>query len=299
MAGPPSPVEAAARWTQRAGLLPEAYVLGFLFAFRHSAGRTTFLLGQLSDHGFWYYFPVTFALKTPLPLIVLLPLALAWRRPASWRLECFSWLPVLLYLGLTATRSINIGHRHLLPIYPFLFVFAGRAAAGLLAPGAWTSRRGLLVAGLGAWYALGTLRVHPHYLAYFNELAGGPSQGYRRLVDSNLDWGQDLKGLEAYLERKGISRIKLSYFGSADPAYYGLHAELLPGYMAPHPTEVTREVSPGDILAVSATNLQGVYLDPGDRPLMERVRALPPLDEVGYSILIYRADFRWPAPSPP
>ena len=159
--------------------------------------------------------------------------------------------------------------------------------------------RGLLralVLVLAGWYAVGTLRVHPHYLAYFNELGGGPRNGYRLLVDSNLDWGQDLKGLKAWMDARRVSRIKLSYFGSADPAYYGIDAENLPGYSAPHPVRVTREVRPGDLVAVSATNLQGVYLDAADRPLMERLRRLTPIDQVGYSILIYRADFTWPGP---
>jgi hypothetical protein len=154
----------------------------------------------------------------------------------------------------------------------------------------------LTLGALCAWYALGTLRLHPHYLAYFNELAGGPAHGWRYLVDSNLDWGQDLPGLKAWMDTRGVPRIKLSYFGSADPAYYGIDADLLPGYMAPHPTRVTREVRPGDLVAVSATNLQGVYLDPADRPLMERFRSRKPLARIGYSIFIYRADFSWPEP---
>ncbi len=209
----------------------------------------------------------------------------------SWRSAAFLWLPVVVYLAFTFTRGLQIGHRHLLPIYPFLFVAAGRAAnlAG---------RAGVrvVVLALVAWYAVGTLAVHPHYLAYFNELAGGPRNGYKRLVDSSLDWGQDLKGLRAWMDARGVARIKLSYFGSADPSYYGIDADALPGYSAPHPVRVTREVRPGDLVAVSATNLQGVYLDPEDRPLMERFRRSTPIDQVGYSILIYRADFAWPTP---
>jgi hypothetical protein len=250
-------------------------------------------MGRLSEAGFPYYFLATFALKTPIPLGLLLLMALFVGRRGPVRSEAFLFLPVLLYLGLTFTRSIDIGHRHLLPIYPFLFVAAGRAV-GVLGRSRAPAAGAVILGALCAWYALGTLRVHPHYLAYFNEIAGGPRNGYRWLVDSNLDWGQDLKGLKAYMDARGIPRLKLSYFGSADPAYYGIDAEILPGYMAPHPVRVTREVRRGDLVAVSATNLQGVYLDPEDRPLMERFRAQRPLDEVGYSILIYRADFNWP-----
>jgi hypothetical protein len=88
--------------------------------------------------------------------------------------------------------------------------------------------------------------------------------------------------------------VKLSYFGSADPAYYGIDADMLPSTMSPRPAHVTREVRPGDILAVSATNLQGVYLEEPDRRLMARVRELPVLGRVGYSIFLFRADFTWP-----
>ncbi|HSB61400.1 MAG TPA: glycosyltransferase family 39 protein [Vicinamibacteria bacterium] len=300
------PLGAAAVRAADLGLLPEDYVRGLLFVMRHSEARSTFLLGRLSDRGFPHYFLVTFALKTPLALVALLVLAGLAAPPLPRREAAFLWLPVLVYAAFALTSGLQIGHRHLLPIYPFLFVAAGRAALAARSrfdppPSAsrGTPRPAPLrfaVLGLAAWYALGTLRVHPHYLAYFNELAGGPGNGYRLLVDSNLDWGQDLKGLRAWMDARGVSRVRLSYFGSADPAYYGIEADVLPGYTAPHATHVTREVRPGDVVAVSATNLQGVYLDPADRPLMERFRRLAPVGQVGYSILVYRADFAWPPP---
>jgi hypothetical protein len=289
-------VARAALAAERAGLLPEAYVRGFLFSYRHAEGRPTFLLGRLSDQGFPYFFLATFALKTPLPLIVLLAASVALgRRAMPWRDAFVLVLPVAGYLLLTQARGLNIGHRHLLPIYPFLFVAAGQVAARAWQEGG-AGRRPLRLAvwALVAWYGVGTLRVHPHYLAYFNEIAGGPAGGYHCLVDSSLDWGQDLKGLRAWLDRRGLRHVKLSYFGSADPSYYGLDADMLPGTMSPRPSRVTREIHPGDVLAVSATNLQGVYLEPEDRRLMERVRGLTPLGDVGHSILIFRSDFSWP-----
>jgi Dolichyl-phosphate-mannose-protein mannosyltransferase len=291
-------VAKAALVAERWGLLPEAYVRGLLFTYRHAESRPTFLLGQLSDQGFPYFFLVTFALKTPLPLIILLFLsvALTWRSMTR-SVAVSLWLPVAGYLLLTQARGLNIGHRHLLPIYPFLFVAAGRlAATAWPATGAGRRRLQLAVLALSAWYAVGTLRVHPHYLAYFNEIAGGPSGGYRCLVDSSLDWGQDLKGLRPWLESHGVAQVKLSYFGSADPAYYGLDASMLPGTMSPPLAKVTREIHSGDILAVSATNLQGVYLEPEDRRLMQRIRGLTPLGDVGHSILLFRSDFTWPGP---
>jgi Dolichyl-phosphate-mannose-protein mannosyltransferase len=277
-----------------AGLVPEDYVRGLLFVARHSEHRETFLLGRISDDGFPWYFPVAFLLKTPLPLVLLTVLALARIPRLDRRTAAFLWVPVAVYLLLTATRGLQIGYRHLLPILPFLFVAAGEAGAWLLT---WTRPTGaLLVAGLGIWYAAGTLVNHPHHLAYFNEIAGGPAGGWHALVDSNVDWGQDLKRLKAWMDAHAVRHVKLSYFGSADPAYYGIDCERLPGYSAPHPPRITREWRPGDIVAVSVTHLQGVYVDPADRPMMARLRREKPIGRAGYSILIFRPEFAWPLP---
>ena len=274
------------------GLLPEDYARGFLFVMEHSESRRTFMLGRLSDDGFPHYFLVTFLLKTPIPLLILTLLAVLRIPRLPPRTALFVWAPVVIYVGLTLGRGLQIGHRHLLPVLPFLLVAAGEAVASLVR---WRRPVGLAcVAVLGVWYGAGTLVNHPHHLAYFNELGGGPTRGWRLLVDSNLDWGQDLKRLKGWMDAHGVTNVKLSYFGSASPSYYGIHGERLPGYSAPHPPRVTHEIHPGDVVAVSATNLQGVYLDPEDRPLMERLRRLTPAGRVGRSILVYRADFQWP-----
>jgi hypothetical protein len=292
----PGPLLQGVAAAANAGIVPEDYARGLLFVMTHSEARRAFLLGEVSDRGFPHYFLVTFLLKTPVPLLLLVLLALARIPRLDRRHALVLWLPVLVYAAFASTRGLQIGHRHLLPVYPFLFVAAGEAAAWL-----WPWRRpaGLaLAAALLAWYAGGSLYNHPHHLAYFNEIGGGPANGWRLLVDSNLDWGQDLKRLAGWMRANGVPRIKLSYFGSADPSYYGIDAEALPGYRAPHATHVTREVHPGDVVAVSATHLQGVYVDPEDRALLARFRALPPIGRAGWSILVYRADFAWPAPAP-
>ena len=287
-------LRSAVAWAGRARLVPEDFSRGLLFVTEHSAARPTFLLGERRDSGFPSYFAVTFLLKTPVPLLLLAALAL-FRIPRLPRREAFLlWLPVAVYVAATATRGLQIGHRHLLPIYPFLFVAAGEAAAALVA---WRAPKGAWLAGaLALWYAGGTLLQHPHHLAYFNEIAGGSRNGWRLLVDSNLDWGQDLKRLAEWTRANHVGKLKLSYFGSADPAYYGIDSEALPGYTSPHAARITREIEPGDTVAVSATNLQGVYLDPADRPLMEKLRGLTPVARIGYSIFVYRPDFAWPPP---
>jgi hypothetical protein len=278
------------------GLLPEDYARGLLFVMEHSESRPTFLLGEISDRPVPYYFLVTFLLKTPIPLIFLTLLAVLRVPRLPRRTAAFVWVPVVVYLALTLGRGLQIGHRHLLPTLPFLFVASGEAAAAVAR---WRRPSGaVLVALLGTWYAVGTLANHPHHLAYFNEIAGGPKEGWRFLVDSNLDWGQDLKRLKQWMDAHGVAEVKLSYFGSASPSFYGIHGERLPGYAAPHPPRITREIRPGDIVAVSATHLQGVYLEPRDRRLMERLRRLEPLGRAGRSIFVFRADFSWPPREP-
>ncbi|HVR70230.1 MAG TPA: hypothetical protein VMT87_05230 [Vicinamibacteria bacterium] len=297
---PPNPlVRAPFALLKTLQLMPDAWTYGFLHFLDHAQTRPAFLMGEHSETGWPHFFLVTFAVKTPVPLLLLGVAAavVAWRERADWRRLAFVWGPFALYFVLALTRTINIGHRHLLPVYPFLFVAAGHAAATL-----WNARarRGAARAALAvllAWYAAGTLRVHPHYLAYFNELAGGPANGYKYLVDSSLDWGQDLIGLRAYMERNAVPRVKLLYFGTADPGYYGVACDRLPGYQPPPPSTLVREVRPGDIVAVSATHLQGVYLDPAVRALADQLRARRPVAVIGHSIFVYRADFAWSLPS--
>jgi len=294
---PASPVLRIAAALTRGRLLPEAWVWGFLNCFKSFASRPSFLLGRYSDTGWWYYFPVAIALKAPLPLLALVAAAavLAFVRPAG-RASWFVWLPPALFLALTMTQNINIGHRHVLALYPFLFVAASRVASM-----AWAARPAwprVAVIALVSLQALSVLRVHPDYLAYFNEAAGGPSQGWRWLVDSNLDWGQDLPGLKRYMDAHGIRRVSLCYFGTADPGYYGIACDRLPGYQPPPPSSLTHAVHAGDVVAVSATHLQGLYLDPQMQPLMALFRARRPVATIGHSIFIYVADFEYRVPDP-
>jgi len=280
-------------------LAPEGYSYGFLYALESMEKRSAFLLGDYSINGWWYYFIVTFLIKTPLPLLALIALGgyFIRRYGAGVAAECMLLLPVGLYWLVTLSSNINIGHRHLLPIYPFLIVFAAKVARVFAAP---RPRRLAIACGLLlGWYGAGALLIYPNFLAYFNEAVGGPAQGYRWLADSNLDWGQDLKGLAQYRREHPDEPFYLSYFGSAYPEYYGVKAQFLPGYnsrMAEkmRNKELARfdEVPAGATVAISVTNLSGVYLRnyrlPGTEQFLERLRQLQPVAKIGYSIFVYR-----------
>lgn len=264
---------------------PEPYFSGITFQREHAAqGHAGFLMGEYSTTGWWYYYLVAFAVKTPVPFMLLLVVACAGYVLApgtSKRTEAFFLLvPVLVFFGFFSLSSMAIGLRYILPVYPFLFVLAAGAVPWLL------QRRITALAGalLVAWYIGASLFIHPHYLAYFNEFAGGPEKGSRFLVDSNLDWGQDLKGLAKFMRERGIQRICLSYFGSDSPERYGIEYDWLP-------SELLRNPAPGgkwrlhDWVAISATHLRGVYFSRHDT--FSALLQYKPVAIIGHSIFIF------------
>ena len=205
---------------------------------------------ELSDHGFPHYFLVTFLLKTPIPLLLLILLALAPRPAAA---AAHRGLPVGSRRSSTsaspsagASRSATATCSRSCPSSSWPPARRRRPS-----PGGGGRPGSTLVALLGAWYAVGTLANHPHHLAYFNEIGGGPTRGWRLLVDSNLDWGQDLKRLKTWMDAQGVAQIKLSYFGSASPSYYGIHCRAPPRLLgappAPgHPRDPSRRRRRGE-----------------------------------------------------
>jgi tetratricopeptide (TPR) repeat protein len=195
-----------------------------------------------------------------------------------------------MYGAVSANANVNLGLRFLLPIYPFLFVLGGVGAAELVRRARRLGRPLLLVA-IGCQLAsLG--RVHPDYLAYFNELVR-PAEAHRYLVDSSLDWGQGLRRLARAQQARGGEPLKLSYFGTGRPEYYGVRATLLPSSMRPFPESFQLFVRRGDLVAVSATNLELLYLPRALRPLMNLLKRQQPLAAIGSEMFLYRAQFDW------
>lgn len=152
----------------------------------------TYLLGKVYPHGVWPYFPIAFAIKTKLGLLILLglvPLSLARSRIEHWRELLFLIVPAAIYFGVAMESKMNIGLRHILPVYPFLMILAAWGTWRLIQR---QRQWAYVVALLLVWNTVSSLRTFPVHLAYSNELWGGPSQTYRYLSDSNADWGQQL-----------------------------------------------------------------------------------------------------------
>lgn len=259
-----------------------------------------YLAGRYHPTGWWYYFPVAFLVKTPLPVLLLFALAILRAVRSARSPFLFLLLPPLVYFALSLASPLNIGYRHLLPLLPFLALFSAAVLALKPAithspalPGRLSAIAPYLLTSL---VPLITLATWPDYIPYFNLLAGGPEQRWRILSDSNVDWGQDLPALADWQRETG-QRVKLSYFGTARPSAYGIHFDPLPTW-APGPEQANparQSFNPADpapgSYAISVTNLHGLVLGV-DRDTFAWFRDRTPLSRIGDSIFIYRIEPR-------
>ena len=265
-------------WCRKLRLFPEHFLIDtrlFTLTIEH---RRAFLMGHSSRAGWWYFFPVAWFFKTPVPFLIAVLASLAVVIRAGWQqwakvpggaevvsgINFYEFIPLavlfVVYLGTMMSGHLNIGIRHLLPVYPALFIFAG-----VMARARW-GRRPLgmaLVCALIAWSAGEVWAVYPQTLAYFNQFAGGSREGYRTLVDSSFDWGQDLPAVEKWVARRASQPgpkppVYFSYFGSGLLRAFKLdEVILLPSYFDP-PRSYQLTLQPGTYI-ISATMLQSVY----------------------------------------
>jgi hypothetical protein len=251
---------------------------------------TYYLCGELSRGGWYHYFLVAVALKLPLGLLTAglasaVVMASGRREPAAHGARsAWLWVPPLVFLAAASYSRVDLGVRVVLPAVAFLYVLAARLAA----PGCCRCVRLVVLAGCLAWAAASSYQAAPHQIVYFNELAGGPAGGFRSLADSNLDWGQDLPQLKAYVEREGLPVIYLSYFGTDRPEAYGIRYQPLRGYgrVGPPVDDAVPADAPRHVLAISANNLIGNYLD--DHPdTYAWLRGRTPVAVLGGSIYVF------------
>ena len=269
-------------------LLPEAYYYGLSYQLMMAhVGRASFLLGKLYPHGKWFYFPLVFLIKSTLGFLLLLSIAItakfAWGND-RWREAVFLSLPPLLLLAGSLISANNLGIRYILPIYPFLIVLAAGGACSLAKQ---HRRWAYAVVALLAMHGFSSLRSRPNYLAYSNEVWGGPSHTYRLLTDSNVDWGQSLKATKAYLDRTNVSDCWFAFPGTADPNYYGIPCRHLDPW--PNP-EVVPETIRGTVL-ISVSELSGFFSGPGElNPYAQFVEAQPK-DNISGNVLVFNGSF--------
>ncbi len=278
-------------------LLPESYIYGLADVRFMSDFYTSYIFGTTYLHGVWFYFPAAFLIKSTLTLLILLGLA-AWsmftRRFTAWREILFLSIPPAFYLLVAIWSRMNIGLRHILPMYMFLIVLAAGAAWKLIEG----DRRWLYgVAALLVFQAISGARTYPAYMAYANELWGGPSQTYKYLTDSNADWAQQLKSVKRYLDRRGIKDCWFVYFaqGVVDFRDYGIPCKPLPTLdslwvnakiEAPPAIDGTVLISAGDL---SGYEFGAPPLNP-----YEQFQHIPPVDAIDYGVLVFQGHFEIP-----
>ena len=271
----------------RVSVLAPTFFRGLVdFATHGALGHTAFLLGHVSSRGWWYYFLVVLAVKTPLPLLAL-GIVGAWagvraaRRDGAWE----AVLPLIgacVVLAVGMATHVDIGVRHILAIYPLLAVLAGVGSMALWQRSRSSGMTWVRTASAPAAVAivastvLVAVRAHPDHLAYFNPVAA--SHPERVLSDSNLDWGQDLYRLADEMRRRGIDSIALAYFGSANPAAAGVRG----ARPLAHNERVTGWI------AVSETYLAGAWSDTG----YVWLRDVAPVSRIGRSMRLYFLDSR-------
>jgi hypothetical protein len=280
-------------WIDYQRLLPNVFSQGFLLGQAKAQSRGAFLAGQITETGWWYFFPVAILIKTPVVLLALTAVGVV-MLARSRRVEdaLFLLIPIGAFLVPPMLSSINIGLRHVLVIYPFFILLAALSVHWLWS---WPRRTAVGVLGvLAAIWAAEYVRVYPNLLAFFNSTIGGPGRGAEYLVDSNLDWGQDLKALKKWMDANRVSEINLAYFGNADPAYYGIRATLLNGSPSfGDPSRISTAPHLPGYVAVSKTIMSGVNFNAAQRDYYKPLQQLPRVASIGHSIDVYFVERAW------
>ena len=284
------PISTAARLR----LLPESYLYGLVDVKLTANYYTSYVLGKVYAHGVWFYFPVVFLVKSTVGVLALLLLSLfviATRRLNRAREILFLTVPVLFYLLVAMTVGMNIGVRHILVVYVFLYVLIGGAAWALMQKSrSWTYAVGVLL----LVHAASSAAAFPNYIPYANELWGGPSQTNKYLTDSNSDWGQQLKSVKRYLDQRGVKECWFVYFaaGVAEPSYYGIPCKPLPTLNTlwlNEQIEVPASID-GPVL-ISASNLSGLEFGPGSIDPYGQFKQLQPTAFIDRGVFVFDGRF--------
>ena len=278
----------------RMHLLPESYLIGMVDVRRMADHYPTFIFGRNWPHGVWWYFPSVFAIKTTLGLLALTlvaVLAIAMRKLKLSREVVFVLVPALVYFITAIVFGMNIGSRHLLPFYAYLFILAGAAAAAV----AKSSRRWFIAcAVLVAAHVVSSMTVYPNFMAYANEAFGGPAKLPMLLSDANIEWGQQLFQVKQWQDRHPNEECWFAYF--VHPLIrtetYGIRCHHLPNAgtgWAGEP-ELVPPVIDGTVL-LSASNM--VACETPDRSLNPYLafESMKPDEVIDDGVMIFRGKF--------
>ncbi|MDO8561157.1 MAG: glycosyltransferase family 39 protein [bacterium] len=298
------------------------YFMGILMVVQRVAGgNTNYFLGEVSSGGSRLYFPTMYLLKEPLAFHILSLIALIFaarkilrvrqksiEKTFSWMrgnyITVSAWVFIIFYWGYSMRAPLNIGVRHLLPTFTFIYLLVSKGLSGWLSnvknadPRTWhgwikniyelyikSVPKYLLLGVLLVWLIADTIVTYPHFLSYYNELAGGTDNGYKYAVDSNYDWGQDLKRLKEFTEKNGIKKIAVDYFGGGSPKYY-LGNKFEPWWSAKGPAHGWFAISSTFQMSALGKPVPGFVQKPEDS--YEWLKNYQPVARTGKSIFIYQ-----------
>jgi hypothetical protein len=287
-------IAAAINAIGRMHLLPESYLIGLVDVKRAAAYYPTFIFNTNYAHGVWWYFPSVFAVKTTLGLLALTALAvfaMATGKLKGSRELAFLIVPAVFYLVVAMFSNMNIGARHLLPFYAFVFILAGAGAAALAA----RSRHWLMVcAVLVAAHVLSSLAVFPNFMAYANEAWGGPANVHNLLSDANVDWAQELYQVKAWQDRHPNEECWFAYFAQPEiePETYGIRCHHLPTIDTDWlgGSDNVPPVIDGTVL-ISAGDLSGCEWPAASFNPYDSFRAMKPDESLDHAVFVYRGHF--------
>jgi hypothetical protein len=278
----------------RLHLLPESYLMGLVDVKRMAQFYPTFIFGNVYPHGQWWYFPILILIKTTLGLLTLVTLAffaILTGRLRKRRELAFVLVPCLVYLGSAVLSGMNIGARHILPLYVFATILA---AAGIVALSSINRRWVWVCAALLAAHVASSLAAFPNFIPYANEAWGGQRNVHNLLSDANVDWGQQLLQVKQWQDNHPNEECWFAYFArpEVDPATYGIRCHALP-------TIDTFWLGGADIVPpriqgtvlLSAGDLSGCEWPSSSMNPYRNFQSLAPAEMIDYGVLVFRGDF--------
>jgi hypothetical protein len=275
-------------------LLPESYLMGLVDVKRMAQFYPTFIFGKVYAHALWWYFPAVILIKTTLGLLAMVALAglaIVTGKLRKGRELAFILLPWAFYLAVAVAAGMDIGARHILPVYALAFILAGGGIAALAAG----SKRWMWVGVvLVAAHVASALTVFPNYMAYANEAWGGPKNLHNLLSDANVDWGQQLYQVKAWQDAHPSDECWFAYFAypEVDPAVYGIHCRHMPTIDTfwLGGADVIPPVIQGNVF-ISAGDLSGCEWPSGTVNPYRSFQPLKPDAMIDYGVMVYRGTF--------
>jgi hypothetical protein len=277
-------------------LLPESYLYGLVDVQRVGLDTPTYIFGKVYAHGQWFYFPALLSLKWSVGVLGLLALAIyafATGRVHRPREVFFLALPAIFYLAVAMAGPLNIGVRHVLPVFPFIFALASGGAGWLVQQ---RNKWAYVVAALLLWHGIDSVRMFPDYLPYANVFWGGPSKTNQYFTDSAVDWGQQLKETKQWLDGHNVKECWFAYFAAPFllPSDYGIPCKPLPTLDTMYEEDLSvPPVVHGPVL-ISYGSLNGYEFGSKIRTPYERLFERKPDDVIANGIAVFYGDFTLP-----